>query len=707
MEEEHLKSTSEKFQEALSIDFEHSSDEFLEEFLPSNYRDIIKEIRDDEEYQYLVNMPNELIKSTKEYNFKMYKNIRAYNKLNPKAGLLTTAEEKAFELQRCKYDILYFVENYVFVQFVGGVIKFKLNDKIRCKLRLYEASVMHLFMTSRQSSKTQSSLVGDLWYFNFWKRSKMTLVNTKLDENEKNLREIMSMEELLPDWMKTFNPDHKEAIDNVRKKISPLKSEIAIGVVDRFDPKSSLRGKTSALDIDEVAYLKKVSEAYSAIAFITSTYSKMAKRTYTPSPFALTSTPNDINTENGSFWHELWSNAYEVKYEEIKDLLPFEIQEYFNKINVVVTKVEQYWYEFPDRARYVDATTVKFKRKYHHILMNPDASIDEIRKIDDGLATWLLETKAIAQTLSNIKKDIYCMFLTSSSESIFEEFILDEMYKSIREPIRELSIPGIKDGFVRFYKELESSEAYFHYFTVFDAAYSLIGDYVGATILDRRDMSIVAVVRFRPGRVKKTYPVIKWIVKDLFDGEISFAVERNSFGISVVEDCEDDPYLKTRLFYMPYQSKYGDVDLEKKVYGITTTAQNRPVAINEFINYVLERYNYIYDKKLVDEIIGLVEKNGKVVAAPGLHDDLVMSLALGLYLITQESDTVKRVSMTSRSIRNNYQKYIALNSRNGEKVRSITKEEESTDIYKHYEEQLKDLRNNTFDFDRMFKNLNK
>jgi len=699
--------TQTPFMDMLEIDIETISDEEQAK-LPANYKEIISEIKDDEEYNYIKNMPAELISSVKEFNFKMYTQIRKFNKLNPvKPAYLATKELKEREILRCKYDLIYYCENYVILPTVSGDIKFLLNDKIRCSLRLFEAGMITMFMTSRQSSKTTKDLVGFQWYFNFWSRSKTTLVNTAVAENKKNLRFIMTIYERLPDFLNTFK-EHPNKIDNVMEKVSGTKAEIGTGVVDASDPSASLRGKTSALGIDEAAYLKGIDDAYPAMAFIYSAYGKMAKKTFTPAPFSIVSTPNAINLANGAFFHNMWTNAYEVPYGEIKDLLPFEIYKYFSKRNIVITKVEQYWYEFPERATRIDVTDPAVIRKYHYKLMNIDTTAEEIYDIDPGLGAWLQETKATSRSLVNIKKDIYCMFLNGASESIFEEELLDELIKSKRFPIRQNKIPGLKvEGTLDFYQEIEIAETHFNYFGVFDLAYSLSGDFTTVTILDNRDFSLVATARFRTGRVTTIVKYIKFIVMECFFGEMAFSVERNSFGASVAENCEDDEDLKGRFYYEVYEPKYGNSrDFTKRIYGLTNTTTVRSLAITEFLSYVKERFREMKCSYLIDEITSLVDKNNKIQALPGSHDDVVMSLALTLYTLVHRMEIVRRISMTSSHKRNSYSKIIDLNSKKDTNKYHITKEERDSKVYAHYENQFNELKNEKISASKLFSRLN-
>ena len=139
-----------KFRESLEIDIENTDENTLKERLPEEYQDLIKEIKEDEEYQYLKNMPVDLINSTKEFNFQMYTKMRELTKKEPKKPpIVLKKETMELEILKCKYDIVYFAENYVKIPTVGGIVQFMLNDKIRCTLRLVEAGMLTLFMTSR------------------------------------------------------------------------------------------------------------------------------------------------------------------------------------------------------------------------------------------------------------------------------------------------------------------------------------------------------------------------------------------------------------------------------------------------------------------------------------------------------------------------------------------------------------------------------
>ncbi len=681
-------------------------DEFgvhLEEELSEDFSYLIEEMREDPEYIRLKNMPLDLVKNTKEFNFKMYHDIREYNKIYPdKPTVILSNEDKQREVLRCKYDILYFARNYAIVSTVAGDFEYETSESIESYLRLFEASVQVLFMTSRQSSKTFSSMVGTVWYFSFWSMSQLTLVNTLVAENKKNIRTTIDVMDKMPDFMQVMKGDNKNILDNVFEKRSAIKSYMSGGVVNRMEPESSLRGKTSALLIDEVAYLNNIEVAYSAMAFIYSTYSVMSKRTHTPAPFSLTSTPADLTSLSGEFWHDMWQEASVIDYNEIKDLLPFEIKDYLLKRGITSAKVEQFWFQYPSRAKRKDVYDKEFLDKYQFILMDPNTRNEDILEIDEGLYDWLITTKAISKTVKNIKKDIYCLFLASQDNAIFDEEIIDSLLRSKRTPIKvvDVSTEYVKKAKLKFYKKIEPVDLTYRYFGQFDIASASRGggDYIALTILDVHTFELVATARFRTSKVIKIHETIKKII-EVFNGEMAFSIERNSMGVAVIEECEEDPYLKSRMMFTYYIARYGkDKNIEKKEYGLTTTSVNRPIMISLFLDYVQNNHRTMKDSELIDEICTLVDVNGKIQSSLGKHkhDDLVLSLASTLYILTDLSEYVSKVSQTVFKDELNGVRIHDMNDPDNEDQHITTaselKELKSSVPYKYYEEEFENMR---------------
>jgi len=721
-----------EFEKELKMDLD---DEEVVRNLTDEKQDILREIRENPEYQKLKQMSITEINSMKEFNFFMYQEVRQETAKNPTAPFYAhNAEIRKQEFMKCKYDILYYAENYVTLPTVSGRIKFLMSDEIRTFLRLAEASVFSTFQTSRQSSKSTSTHVVASWYFNFWQNSKLGLVNTTVDAGKKNLRYIMDINEGLPDWMNTFDLSHKKTIDNVFSKLSPTNSELRTAVVDKNSPEASLRGNTFALIIEEIAFLKSIHIAYSPISFTYNTYSVIAAQTYTPAPFLVVTTPNDVNSNEGAFFFELWEGSYLVTYELIKDMLPFEIKEFFDSQGIAKVKVFAPWYTFPNRASNPKLFEREdFNEKIKPILDNPEATLSEVYAIDKGLGTWLLKTKALCRTIKDVKKEIYCLFLSTNDNAIFEEETIDELNRAGREPLEIINLNGYskylsskktKDKVntskklsleLKMYEKIniEATADKLRYFLTIDPAFSLQGDYCSFLIIDILTFKVIGTLRARVGKVHNIKPIIKEIISDVFNGRCIFSVENNSIGVAVKEDCESDPYLVQRMYYTIYEGKYAhQKDSDLRVYGHSTNTATRPLMMIELVTYILEKSKELKCKDLIQEITLLEEKNNKIQASKGSHDDLSLALAQALYILIHEKAVIKKLTFSAIALKQEISKINILNSRDTSVPYDIALKsqmsERNSSLAKDYDEQFEAFKlKGKKAVSGMFRNLNR
>ena len=65
---------------------------------------------------------------------------------------------------------------------------------------------------------------------------------------------------------------------------------------------------------------------------------------------------------------------------------------------------------------------------------------------------------------------------------------------------------------------------------------------------------------------------------------------------------------------------------------LSNNSKTRPLMIDSLYSYVTQFPGIVKSKRLAFELIGLVEKHGKVEADTGCHDDLAISAALAFYV---------------------------------------------------------------------------
>ena len=117
-------------------------------------------------------------------------------------------------------------------------------------------------------------------------------------------------------------------------------------------------------------------------------------------------------------------------------------------------------------------------------------------------------------------------------------------------------------------------------------------------------------------------------------------VERENVGWAVLQQIIDREYKNT--FYSSADLKYVDVqhqlinnwasDDKKMVPGFSTNMKTRPMIIDNMEHYFREMAVEIRSKRTISELETFIWKNGKPIAMDSYNDDLIMSLAIGLWV---------------------------------------------------------------------------
>ena len=104
----------------------------------------------------------------------------------------------------------------------------------------------------------------------------------------------------------------------------------------------------------------------------------------------------------------------------------------------------------------------------------------------------------------------------------------------------------------------------------------------------------------------------------------SIVIENNSYGNQVTEELSNSEFVG-----MVYKEKRGE---NKWVSGLSNNAKTRPLMIDALYSYVTQFPNMVKSKRLSLELIGLIDKKGRVEADSGCHDDLALTLAFCMHV---------------------------------------------------------------------------
>lgn len=500
--------------------------------------------------------------------------IKTFSKYNyiPK-GILT--EEEKREYIKCKTDRDYFLTNYFYIKHpaYGTSIPMPIRPKQKLANNILDRYHFLIILKSRQTGMSTDLAGYVLWSMLFFDNWGAGVISKRSKEAKKFIAKIKFA-------IKHLSERHAFLLHRVEKA---NESEILFNnnssVISDTATEDGVRGDTMCfLVVDEVAFNKKMSEAYQAsyhtLGLIFASYMKAEKEGRTinrPWGVAMLSSPNGKKGK-GQFFYKLWKNA---KHPYSK-----------NKTKNLFVPLKYHWSE-----------------------------------ISEYTGEWYKsECAALDYNILRIKQELDLIFLDSTSEILPEDLVRDIVVM----PKPKYQFYGRK---LNVYKKPEQGKEY------------IIGGDVatGATINNNPDKSALVVIDAHSGLVCADYDNIvqypdfanvAFNVSKLYNFGV-LAVERNSIGLAVLQ------LLQATLRYPNLYRHRGSLDhkTKKPVIGFPTTTANRNRIVSKAIAYLYEN-PILNSLALLSEFTELENKNGKIAAYGGSHDDLVMAFAIALEVRT-------------------------------------------------------------------------
>jgi intein/homing endonuclease len=281
--------------------------------------------------------------------------------------------------------------------------------------------------------------------------------------------------------------------------------------------------------------------------------------------------------------------------------------------------------------------------------------------------TWRdLQTKNLGP--KGAAQECDCEFSTSGNTVI--EIPLLQWYEKnhMRDPME-------KRGFDKGYWIYKYPEAGKSYMVVGDVARGDGTDYSAAHIIEIETMEQVA--EYKGKLPTKEYAHALMTMATEYNKAL-LVIENANVGWAVIQEVIDKNY--DNLFYSSSDLQYVDVETqmtnkintqEKKMTpGFTTSSKSRPLLISKLESYIRNKEVIIHSRRLLDELNVFIWKStgtssAKAEAMDGYNDDLVMAMAIGLWIrdvalrLRSEADTIAKTilskigSTSSEQIKNN------------------------------------------------------
>lgn len=230
-----------------------------------------------------------------------------------------------------------------------------------------------------------------------------------------------------------------------------------------------------------------------------------------------------------------------------------------------------------------------------------------------------------------IQQELELKFL-SEQNTFIEPKILEILQESVEDPIKILEIENIE---VEIYNEPKPNEEYF--FGI-DVQSGLGQDYSQGVIIDSNG-EVQQVLHNQRQDDVQLQRQINYIGKMYNYQKIGIEIT-GGFGLQVLRRLQELGY--PNLFKMKkHQNRTKNKKKPEFVTGILTNQQTRPLILKSLQEYVSQFPENIKSKKIINELLTLVYKNGKVQQKNGFHDDLQMQLQFQYFI--RENSIVKTV----------------------------------------------------------------
>lgn len=218
--------------------------------------------------------------------------------------LSSDAKWRLEEYMRCKNDLLYYTEHYAKIPTPGGERLIKLYEPQKPVL---EALVKYHHIVSLKSRQVGLSTLLTIyisWCCTFYEGIICGIISRSSAEASDFNRKVMSLIDLLPDWM-------RPEFDKRTEQTFILKNGCASysAGVNPANPSSIFRGKSlTILVIDEAAFIPGIVDAAASCMPALFKAQQTARLRNVPYATAIISTPNRT-TGMGKFYFDTWSRA--------------------------------------------------------------------------------------------------------------------------------------------------------------------------------------------------------------------------------------------------------------------------------------------------------------------------------------------------------------------------------------------------------------
>lgn len=534
-------------------------------------------------------------------------------------GNLLNKSDILMEFAECLEDPTYPIINYFKTKDLtqGGFVPFKLFKK-QCEIiRSYEEYRFNLVAKPRQagiSTTTQAYLAVKATFADKNKPETIVVIANKLTLAKKFIKGIKEFVNQMPRWVwgEEYYGTEKNEEKNIWIKDSQVELELPNGtqIIAVATSTDALRGYSpSYLVFDEAAFIDDGAELYAAAITSLSTGGHAI----------LISTPNGFDP--------LYYKTYEqsVKGE--------------NKYNII----EMRWYQDPrynKDLRWIDKNKNQIKEEEFTF----ESFERMIQKDYKPTSSWYENMcKELNNDKRRIAQELDVSFLGSGGNVIDDEYIIFQENNNVKEP--KIILGSEKEIWI--WEEPQEGHEYL-----------LAGDVSRG---DGADYSVIEIIDFTT--MEQVFEYRSKIQPDLFGLIINeWGLKYNAY--AVVDNVGVGASTVLKLMELKYPNLHWDdpknkllvdkrsikaYDNENKIAGFAV-GNARLNMIADFEKKIRMNEIKIRSKRATNEMRTFIYKNGKPNHMVGYNDDVLQSLAMGLWVLEHSFTKLKKAKAQTQAI---------------------------------------------------------
>lgn len=543
-----------------------------------------------------------------------------------------TQQQKMMISMECKYNPWYYFREVARLPPNSGTvpIRFKAN---RGNIALYWSFFNHIdfgLLQPRQTGKSASTDVLMNGLMHIWAdNTTINLITKDIKLRNANVERLKEMRDLLPDYLYMASPldaDNTELITCIRLG---NRYKTAVGRNDRMAADKLGRGLTvPIMQFDELAYINLIEVSLPVALSSGSEARDQAKNAQQPYGNIFTTTAGNINSRDGKFAYTFMTGG--ISWSE----------SFFDVANqkTLVKVVEK------------GSTGLK-------PLIYGSFNHRQLGRTDEWMYGKLRESASSGELAD---RDYFNIWTTGTEGSPMSMEEKQAIKQSEREPeYTEITPEGYVIRWFIPRNQIVERMATGRYSMGIDPSEALgkDNDATGMVVVDIETHDVVCTGRYN----ETSIPILSQFFANFLIryANVTMVIERKSSGISMLDElmihltnAGVDPFKRIYNLIVDeqeeFRSEFREIQMPvtarqphfysrfKRYFGFNTTGSGKHSrdslysdALQSFLKYGVKR---VHDNILINELLSLSIKNGRIDHSAGNHDDMVVSLLLAHWL---------------------------------------------------------------------------